>query len=155
MKNFKIEIPQGYEIDKEKSTFDNIVFNKIENKLPLRYSEIKKDVPIITSEIEIYSMYRDKSSWNLHYNKSTNINRLCAFKALMQLVELRDAWNDGWMADYINGNEFKFNIYFSENKIRTSNTHYVSCVLNFKTGQLRDKFLEQFKELIEQAKELI
>ena len=28
MKEFKIEIPEGYEIDKEKSTFEKIVFKK-------------------------------------------------------------------------------------------------------------------------------
>lgn len=30
-KTLKIEIPKGYEIDKEKSTFDNIVLKKVEN----------------------------------------------------------------------------------------------------------------------------
>lgn len=32
MKSIKIEIPQGYEIDEEKSTFTNIVFKRIEKK---------------------------------------------------------------------------------------------------------------------------
>lgn len=32
MKNVKIEIPQGYQIDEEKSTFTNIVFKPIEKK---------------------------------------------------------------------------------------------------------------------------
>lgn len=26
MKEFKIQVPEGYEVDKEKSTFENIVF---------------------------------------------------------------------------------------------------------------------------------
>ena len=29
MKEFKIEVPEGYEIDKEKSTFENIVLKSI------------------------------------------------------------------------------------------------------------------------------
>lgn len=32
MKNLKIEVPKGYEIDKEKSTFDNIVFKESNTK---------------------------------------------------------------------------------------------------------------------------
>lgn len=31
-KELKIEIPQGYVIDKEKSTFEKIVFKKVENR---------------------------------------------------------------------------------------------------------------------------
>lgn len=30
-KSLKIEIPKGYEIDKEKSTFENIVFKKVDD----------------------------------------------------------------------------------------------------------------------------
>jgi Cdc6-like AAA superfamily ATPase len=30
-KTLKIEVPNGYEIDKEKSTFENIVFKKVDN----------------------------------------------------------------------------------------------------------------------------
>ena len=30
-KTLKIEVPDGYEIDKEKSTFENIVFKKVDN----------------------------------------------------------------------------------------------------------------------------
>jgi len=40
-KQIKIEVPQGYEIDKEKSTFENIILKPIENKLPLSYFEIR------------------------------------------------------------------------------------------------------------------
>ena len=31
-KEIKIEVPQGYVIDKEKSTFEKIVFKKIDNR---------------------------------------------------------------------------------------------------------------------------
>lgn len=33
-KEFKIQMPEGYEIDKENSTFEKIVFKKIEKELP-------------------------------------------------------------------------------------------------------------------------
>lgn len=41
-KKLKINIPEGYEIDKEKSTFEEIVFKKVEDpftKLPKNWEE--------------------------------------------------------------------------------------------------------------------
>lgn len=40
-KELKIEIPDGYEIDRENSTFEKIVFKKIESKLPKSWEELK------------------------------------------------------------------------------------------------------------------
>lgn len=43
-KKLKINIPEGYEIDREKSTFEEIVFKKIEDplaKLPKTWEEYK------------------------------------------------------------------------------------------------------------------
>lgn len=39
MKELKIEVPEGYEIDKEKSTFEKIVFKKIKVELPKTWDE--------------------------------------------------------------------------------------------------------------------
>jgi hypothetical protein len=39
MKDLKITAPKGYEIDKEKSTFENIVFKEL-NKLPKTWKEL-------------------------------------------------------------------------------------------------------------------
>ena len=39
MKNLKITAPQGYEIDKDKSTFENIVFKKL-NELPKTWEHL-------------------------------------------------------------------------------------------------------------------
>lgn len=43
-KKLKINIPEGYEIDRENSTFEEIIFKKIENpfsKLPKTWEEYK------------------------------------------------------------------------------------------------------------------
>ena len=40
MKHINIECPQGYEIDKEKSTFEKIVFKEIKNELPKKWEEL-------------------------------------------------------------------------------------------------------------------
>ena len=43
-RKLKINIPEGYEIDKEKSTFEEIIFKKVEDpfaKLPKTWEEYK------------------------------------------------------------------------------------------------------------------
>ena len=52
-KKLKINIPEGYEIDKEKSTFEEIVFKKVEDplaKLPKTWEEYCKQ----TKDCESY-----------------------------------------------------------------------------------------------------
>lgn len=45
MKTFKVNVPEGYEIDKEKSTFENIVFKK-KDDVVIRWSENYNGVEI-------------------------------------------------------------------------------------------------------------
>lgn len=40
MKEFKIQMPNEYEIDKEKSTFENIVFKSIKKNNNITYEDI-------------------------------------------------------------------------------------------------------------------
>lgn len=40
MKTFKIEIPNGFEINKDNSTFENIVFKEIKKELPKTWYEL-------------------------------------------------------------------------------------------------------------------
>ena len=43
MKSVQIEVPQGYEIDQDKSTFTNIVFRPIKEKeLPKTWEELQR-----------------------------------------------------------------------------------------------------------------
>ena len=57
MKEFKIEVPEGYEIDKEKSTFEKIVFKSVEKKY-LTWDEIQ----FINCEGNIKQYYIDDIS---------------------------------------------------------------------------------------------
>ena len=50
MKELNIQVPEGYEVDKEKSTFEKIIFKKIENKLPKTWEEFCERNPIDSSE---------------------------------------------------------------------------------------------------------
>lgn len=95
-KNIKIDVPEGWEIDKENSTFENIVFKKKEEQLPTKLGDFKT--------LEGY--YVDNCSKIQHYiglpsigNKNVWPTKELAEAslALCELVRYRDAWNKGWM----------------------------------------------------------
>jgi hypothetical protein len=148
-KQIKIEVPQGYEIDKEKSTFENIILKPIDVKLPLSVDEIPNRFYFIGTYANLV-----KTECEPTKNQLSTENRAKAFLALMQLVELRDAWNGDWRADWKN-NEIKYCIvkFKYETKIETYENY--SEVLYFKTKDLAEKFLAQFEGLINEAKELL
>ena len=77
-----------------------------------------------------------------------------AFIALMQLEQLRDKYRQGWLPDWFdNGN--KFTIYKEYNSIQTEISQHVNHFLAFQSEKLRDKFYDNFIELIKTAKDLI
>ena len=42
MKELKIEVPEGYEVDKEKSTFERIIFKPLESNYPKTWEDCIK-----------------------------------------------------------------------------------------------------------------
>jgi hypothetical protein len=153
-KEIRIECPEGYEIDKEKSTFEHIVFKVKENSLPKTWEELKS-IPgwAITNSSEI---------WNYKHVTSTHMNKALwptkelaeAALALAQLLQLRDRYNDGWVPDW-NSSTDKFTIYIQSNDILSNYNQTYHHVLAFKTRTLRNEFLTNFKDLIEIAKPLL
>jgi hypothetical protein len=155
-KEINISIPEGYEIDKDKSTFTKIVFKKIENKLPMSFDHIIiPEYYIISNGVVIKSSYE-----NIRGNATTgNIyptkEYAEAFLALAKLIWLRDAWNEGWMPDYNNEKQGKYAI-VCYNKVLSTDTCYgTNTVMCFKTNIIRDNFFVQFKNLLEIAKPLL
>ena len=154
-KEMKIQVPEGYEIDREKSTFEKIVFKKIERKLPKRWEELKV----------VEGFYIDEDS-HIHdcpmvdvLRKNKNVfpteEEAEACLALAQLCQLRDRYNDGWKPDWINNKEYKYSIVINKGEPFVETYFNVQKVLSFKTEELRDKFLENFRDLIETAEPLL
>lgn len=77
-----------------------------------------------------------------------------AFQALKCLVFLRDYYNKGWQPDW-NQCSTKYCIEQEGLNISAINHFYDSRVMCFKTEEIRDKFLEEQKELLEMAKPLL
>jgi hypothetical protein len=154
-KELKIQVPEGYEIDRENSTFENIVFKKVEKELPKSWEDL---MTVKGYCVSTFSKIEDCSEECYTYKENKNIfptkEEAEACLALAQLCQLRDRYNDGWKPDWDDGGE-KHCVYFHDNEINSAYTYSSHRVLTFKTQELRDKFLENFKDLIETAKPLL
>lgn len=155
MKEFKIEVPQGYEIDKENSTFEKIVFKKVEKELPKRWEDLKEIKGFYVnnySEVTVFEYY-----FNAEENKNVfpTEEEAEACVALAQLCQLRDRYNNGWRPDWNDDGEQKYAIKIENNKTVKYILTSTSSVLSFKSVNLRDEFLENFRDLIEVAKPLL
>ena len=80
-----------------------------------------------------------------------------AIKALCKLLICRNAWwkQLGWKPDWKNCSTVKHCIQPFSEKIDKSTNRTGSVVLAFPTIETRDQFLETFRGLIEEAKELL
>ncbi|WP_277010589.1 hypothetical protein [Capnocytophaga granulosa] len=78
-----------------------------------------------------------------------------AFEALRKLIILRDYYNEGWQPNWKKEREIKYVIYNDSNKLATIQSYTFSYVLAFKEGNIRNKFLEEQRELLENAKPLL
>jgi len=74
--------------------------------------------------------------------------------ALCQLTQLRDCYRQGWVPDW-KDDEDKYIIDYEADNISIASYKRIKSFLSFQSKEIRDKFLDNFKDLIEQAKEYI
>lgn len=162
-KELKITCPEGYELDKEKSTFECIVFKPIKKELPTTWEEFCKTHPRkvgegyinSSSSIEIIGETDNLVRGQVYDKNLLPSEEIAeAMLALCQLIQLRDCYNDGWKPDW-NKEYYKYNIGYVCNTLFTDSSSYMQRVLSFKSGELRDEFLENFRDIIETAKPLL
>ena len=153
-RELKIEVPNGYEIDKEKSTFEKIIFKKVQDlpKSWKEFGEVKGWFVDNMCEIDYYN--EGDSTNDMDKNLFPTEEEAEACLALAQLCQLRDRYNDGWKPCW-NTNTMKHCIYVSKGEIRGGHQFENSRILTFEKREIRDKFLENFKDLIEIAKPLL
>ena len=154
MKTLKIEIPQGYEIDKEKSTFENIVFKLAVKKLPKSWEGLKW---IKGFKVGEHNMIVEKKDATYNFNASlfATKEQAEASIALAQLSQLMAVYNDGWVADFCDCSEVKHIILFNEDLPILSQTYSLRNFLAFKDKETAKEFLKNFRSLILTAKPLL
>lgn len=148
-KELKIEIPQGYEIDRQKSTFEKIIFKKItENqKTWEEYCEQTKNRTYYT-----YSPYNEShvSETAAHgfYGEFSTKERAEQFIALGKLLQLRDYWVGNWKRN-------SDNIYIIFKNVIIATVNNNDFPLSFPTREMAERFKECFKDLIKEAYPLV
>lgn len=143
MKELKIEIPEGYEIDKEKSSFEKIVFKK---KIGVNcWEDLRNITGVYITDDSVFDL--TKNSPNNQGNKNVFINEKYAKSALAlaqisQLLPYYDTdvdWtlrNNKFCISRI-GNEIKIEIWIG-----------IHHVLAFNTKSEAERFLEHNEQLV-------
>lgn len=140
----KIIIPEGWE------------FDKVENG-EILLKESKKELPKTWEDCRIMLKEEDKEYFNdicetLYIGVPKGL--LHPIIALCQLLECRHVYRKGWEPDW-EDDSTKYYIEYFDGEIDIDQNLHFSRVLSFQSKEIRDKFLENFRDLIEEAKELI
>lgn len=136
MDNDKIitfDIPKGYKL--RQRIFDKFVFERMNDRTTdIREALEILDLPMLEGNYRRGQLY-----------------------ALQQLLIFRDAWwkmADDWKPDW-EEYSIKYCICFRDNILTKNRSEVVSYVLAFPTEEMRDAFYENFKDLINECKELL
>lgn len=151
-KKLKINIPEGYEIDKEKSTFEEIVFKKKVDsfsELPKTWEEYCKQTkdrqsyhcnPILTHICE--------TRFDGFYNEFFTKERVKQYVALGRLIQLRDYWVGNWKRN-------SDNIYIIYKNVIMAAVPNSDFPLTFPTREMAEDFKNCFEALIKEAYPLV
>ena len=147
-KELKIIPPIGYEIDKQKSTFEKIIFKKIpENpKTWEDYCSLMKGKTVYYTNCNTITV----SGFSDAHDKFVNKKRAEQFIALGKLLQLHDYW--------LKRSEFKDAIgvfTLSGGVIVTHEFDIDDYALTFPTQEMADKFINCFRDLIIKASPLV
>lgn len=161
-KELKIQIPEGYEIDKEESTFEKIVFKK-KNANPRSWEEYcnlqiinnKKGYGINGPTSRIEEVYWDScTDSDLWRNVLPSIELAKASRTMMQLMSIRDAWIGNWQPCW-DGRTIHYCIVHYNNGYTINGCNQCCHALSFPTEEMALDFMNCFKNLLEVAKPLI
>ena len=149
-KELKIKIPKGYEIDRQKSTFEKIVFKKIpENpKTWEEYCKLTKGINSNYANATTNIVYKDR--YTGAYNEFATKERAEQFIALGKLLQLRDYWVKGY-------DTFSY-VVWSNSRSMVSVCHWCGVnpyPLTFPTKEMAEEFKNCFSDLIKQAFPLV
>ena len=147
-KELKIIPPIGYEIDRQKSTFEKIIFKKIpENpKTWEDYCSLMKGKTVYYTNCNTITV----SGFSDAHDKFVTKKRAEQFIALGKLLQLRDCWVKGY-------NEFRYAVYGD----RLDGTaicdwrENINHPLTFPTKEMAEEFKDCFSDLIKQAYPLV
>ena len=161
----EIEVPEGKNAVWKDNT---IVFEDVKPQLPKTWEEFCKQNFIKEEEkyIDLSSNICTAATFTSEKNPECDKNILPskqaaeAHLALMQLHQLRDCYRQGWIPDW-SDNNYKACIIHDYMQSNTNSDYSISIRINvntflsFQARVIAEEFLNNFKDLIKQAGDLI
>jgi hypothetical protein len=157
-KEIKIQVPDGYEIDKDKSTFENIVFKPIGDKDPKSWEEA-----FMCNPIEGYYLnggtiqgYSNGAATSDDANVFKTIPQAISALAYAQLTQLMalPCYNGDWVPDWSNGAKTKYTIIRVKDQLEKNEASCWYVSIAFKNPVIRDIFYDNHQDLLRQYHEL-
>ena len=157
----EIEVPEGKKaIWKD----NNIIFEDIKSRLPKTWEEFCEQNSVKSGEYYIDAQGDIlKSGWknrDMYEDKNVLPNQKAAEQhlALMQLHQLRNCYREGWLPDGLSS-VYNIERYYDPSngvvKFRVIKYYSISKFLSFQTEEKAKEFLNNFRDLIEKAWDLI
>jgi len=126
----------------------------------------KKEFPKTWEELESVDGYYITAIADVKYTKTSQIGnknkdifkteeQAKAAIAMAQLSQLMHVYNDGWISDWSDSNSKKYTIEIFRECVYSNYYFETKKFLAFKTSEIRDEFLKNFKSLILEAKPLL
>lgn len=151
----EIILPQGWEINEVKG--NKIIIKESNKELPNTWEkccELLGEGEFINNESIICNYIPHCAASKANENiLPTDLGK--PILALMQLLVCREVYRQGWKPDWSDYKTKKWVIEYINDNIASMAYMQTSKVLSFQSKEIRDQFLENFKDLIEEAKELI
>jgi hypothetical protein len=160
-KSLKINIPEGYEIDTEKSTFAEIVFKPIDSletweDCIKKLNNTIKEYYWINSYSKVSVIHGPILSLNSsQYNILPSEEDAKKFLTLQKLWTCRKAYIDNWEPDWTNGNTEKYVIRVVIDKFDITSYSGLRSSFSFPTLEMAKEFLKNFKPDLEFVKDLL
>ena len=151
-KSFKVQIPEGYEIDKENSTFEYIKYKKLKSKYPKSWEEAFVGNNVYGYWVGSSGEIRVADRIALRGDKNTfkyeeQAESMLAYAQLTQLMAL-PCFNGDWKPKWTNNVELKYFIYSDGEKLVIGNCYSYHKFLAFRSREKAEIFLELYKDLI-------
>lgn len=154
-----IEVPEGCVIDTENSTATKLVFKKVEvqeekpKALPKTWEEVERiKGHHVTSNC--YIALTSMSPADHVKNTFETREQALASIALAQLSILREIYRQGWVPDWLDFKN-KYCIHYDNGRPIVNTFLTMEYFLAFQSKEIAKEFLENFRDLIEQARPLM
>lgn len=147
MEEIKIDIPKGYEFAGIDDDNQQVVFERIVCQYPKTHEECCDVLGFSYMQLGVVGYACEK----LGYLQRLLLCRDAYWKIAGEQMGLGKPWEPDWR----NIDEDKYCIEYSYGRINSVTTNIYNYILAFPTAEMRDAFCENFRELIEECKELL